>query len=172
VFRKFPGIKVSLAEGGIGWIPYFLERIDYTYKHHIAWTEVDLGGKLPSEIFNEHIITCFIDDEFGAKNIIGEMNSDMVAWECDYPHSDCTWPKSPEEAIRYLNTIPDNEIIRKITHGNAIRLFHFDPFRHRTPEASTVAALREEARGHDISIVSKGKKQHYVKMDRMMAASK
>jgi predicted TIM-barrel fold metal-dependent hydrolase len=167
VFRKFPGVKVSLAEGGIGWIPYFLERIDYTYKHHIAWTEIDLGGKLPSEIFKEHIITCFIDDEFGAKNIISEMNPDMVAWECDYPHSDCTWPNSPEEAIRYLDAIPDDEIIRKITHGNAMRLFQFFPFRSRTPENSTVAALRREARGHDISIVSKGKKAHDVRADAM-----
>ena len=32
VLRKFPDLKVALSEGGIGWIPYFLERIDYNYQ--------------------------------------------------------------------------------------------------------------------------------------------
>jgi hypothetical protein len=41
VLRKFPDLKVALSEGGIGWIPYFLERADYVYKHHApgrTWT--------------------------------------------------------------------------------------------------------------------------------------
>ena len=97
VFQKFRGVKVALAEGGIGWIPYFLERADYTYEHHKAWTRPDLGGRLPSEIFREHIITCFIADDFGSATS-ADMNDDMVCWECDYPHSDSTWPRSPEIA--------------------------------------------------------------------------
>ena len=32
--QKFPDLKVALSEGGIGWIPYFLERIDYVHQHH------------------------------------------------------------------------------------------------------------------------------------------
>jgi predicted TIM-barrel fold metal-dependent hydrolase len=168
IFQKFPGVKVALAEGGIGWIPYFLERIDYTYKHHNAWTEVNLGGKLPSEVFNEHIITCFIDDAFGAKNL-DEMNVDMVAWECDYPHSDCTWPTAPEETYRYLGGISDQDV-DKITHGNAIRLFQFDPFATRSRSSSNVGALRAEVVGHDTSLVSKGKKKHDITMARMGAS--
>ena len=34
VLRKFPDLRIALSEGGIGWIPYFLERIDYIYQHH------------------------------------------------------------------------------------------------------------------------------------------
>ena len=67
IFRKFRGLKVALAEGSIGWIPYFLERVDYTYEHHKAWTRPDLGGRLPSEVFRDHIITCFIVDDFGLR---------------------------------------------------------------------------------------------------------
>src|ERR687892_73304 len=65
VLRKFPELKVALSEGGIGWIPYFLERVDYSYERHHRWTGQDFGDKRPSEVFNEHIITCFIDDHFG-----------------------------------------------------------------------------------------------------------
>src|SRR5947209_2116587 len=49
MLRKFPDLTFALSEGGIGWIPYFLERIDRVYKMHRAWTHQDLGGKLPSE---------------------------------------------------------------------------------------------------------------------------
>lgn len=154
VFQRFPGIKIALAEGGIGWIPYFLERADYTYEHHKAWTRPDLGGRLPSEVFKEHIITCFIADSFGVTQL-DQMNEDMVTWECDYPHSDTTWPKAPEilhEAVKGLT----DEQITKISHANAMRLFSFDPFSIRPPERSTVGALRQEAEGHDISIVARG----------------
>ena len=60
--------KVALSEGGIGWIPYFLERVDYVYQHHHAWTGQDFGDRLPSQVFSERIITCFIDDAFGVEN--------------------------------------------------------------------------------------------------------
>ena len=52
VLRKFPDLKVALSEGGIGWVPYFLERIDYNYDRHHAWTGQDFGDALPSEVFN------------------------------------------------------------------------------------------------------------------------
>ena len=42
VFRKFPDLRVALSEGGIGWVPYFLERIDYVYRHHHAVDEPGL----------------------------------------------------------------------------------------------------------------------------------
>src|SRR3954464_14329212 len=65
VLRKFPELRVALSEGGIGWIPYFLERLDWIYTRHHAWTGQDFGGQLPSEVFRERIVTCFIDDPTG-----------------------------------------------------------------------------------------------------------
>jgi predicted TIM-barrel fold metal-dependent hydrolase len=160
VFQKFKNVKIALAEGGVGWIPYFLERIDYTYEHHKAWTRPDLGGQLPSEIFRERIITCFIVDKFGLGNL-DAMNEDMVAWECDYPHSDTTWPRSPEVVWDSVQGLSDEQI-NKITHANAMRLFSFDPFATRPRARCTVGALREEAAGRDVSNVSHGMKEHKV----------
>src|SRR5262249_33951669 len=37
VVRKFPGIKVALAEGGIGWMPFFLERCAQVVDKHRYW---------------------------------------------------------------------------------------------------------------------------------------
>ena len=148
--RKFPGLKIALSEGGIGWIPYFLERADYTYKHHHHWTHQDFGDKLPSDIFREHIITCFIDDVVGVRNrdLIGV---DIITWECDYPHSDTTWPTAPEILWRSLEGVSDEDI-NKMTHLNAMRNFQYDPFAHIPREQCTVAGLRAQAKDVDLSV--------------------
>jgi predicted TIM-barrel fold metal-dependent hydrolase len=150
VSREFPNITVALSEGGIGWVPYYLERADYTYRRHGEWTGVSLGDRLPSEIFREHVLTCFISDSVGLelRHHIGVEN---IAWECDYPHSDSTWPDSPEDLGRELAGIPDDEV-ELITHANAMRTFRFDPFTLRPRERATVGALREEAVGWDVAI--------------------
>jgi predicted TIM-barrel fold metal-dependent hydrolase len=151
--RKFPDLKVALSEGGIGWIPYFLERIDYNYDRHHAWTGQDFGDKLPSEVFNEHVITCFIDDKFGMASR-GALDIDMVTWECDYPHSDSNWPESPEVFAQSMDGVSDEDT-DKITHLNAMRHFNYDPFTVLGGrENCTVGALRQSVQGHDITIRS------------------
>jgi len=148
--RRHPSLKIALSEGGIGWIPYFLERADYVYEHHRAWTHQDFGGdKKPSDVFREHILTCFIDDDAGIKNreLIGV---DALCWECDYPHSDTTWPHAPEKLWRSLEGLP-TEHIDKITHRNVMEKFQYDPFAHIPREQCTVGALRAQAKDVDIS---------------------
>jgi len=65
VLRKFPDLKFALSEGGIGWIPYFYDRIDWIYTRHHQWTGQDFGDRLPSDVFRERVVTCFIDDPVG-----------------------------------------------------------------------------------------------------------
>jgi len=119
VLRKFPDLKVALSEGGIGWIPYFLERVDYNYGRHHLWTGQDFGDQLPSEVFNQHVLTCFIDDKFGVASR-EFLDMDNVMWECDYPHSDSTWPTAPETLSASLGDMSDTDIDR-ITHLNAMK---------------------------------------------------
>jgi predicted TIM-barrel fold metal-dependent hydrolase len=148
VLRRFPELTFALSEGGIGWIPYFLERVDRVYRQHRAWTHQDFGDRLPSEVFLERIVTCVIDDAFGIENR-SELNVDMITWECDYPHSDSTWPLAPETVGVYLDDVPDDEVA-KVTHENALRLFSFDAFAHLPKAEATVAALRAQATDVDL----------------------
>jgi predicted TIM-barrel fold metal-dependent hydrolase len=152
--REYPGLKIALSEGGIGWVPYFLDRADYVYKHHHHWTHQDFGGKLPSDVFREHIITCFIDDPSGVRNrdLVG---IDTITWESDYPHSDTTWPNAPEELAKSLDGVSDEDV-RKITHENAMRHFRYDPFSVIPKEQCTVGALRAQAKHVDLSLKSGG----------------
>ena len=149
MWKKYPNLKMALSEGGIGWIPYLLERADFTHRHHKAWTNADFGGQKPSEVFKKHIITCFIEDDFGLQNLkhIGE---DMVGWECDYPHSDCTWPNSPEVVWESFKHLAD-ETINKVTHLNVMREYNYDPFALFGRENCTVGALRAQAKAKGVN---------------------
>ncbi|MDG1389238.1 MAG: amidohydrolase family protein [Halioglobus sp.] len=143
---KYDNLKISLTEGGVGWVPYFLERAEFTLDHHGPWTKSDFGGKRPTELFREHFLTCFIEDESGLRNrdLVGIEN---ILFECDYPHSDSTWPMTPENTFRQLENVGlSDEEINTVTHLNAIKHFNYDPIAILGRENCTVGALREKAR--------------------------
>lgn len=152
VLKDYPDLKIALSEGGIGWVPYFLERADKVFETHKTWTMQDFGGRKPSEVFRDHFLTCFITDSLGL-SMRHEIGIDNITWECDYPHSDSVWPDAPEQlwADFRKRDVPDEEI-DKITHRNAMTWYSFDPFRHVDKEDATVGALRRAAAGHDVSV--------------------
>ncbi len=142
VLREFPNLQFALSEGGTGWIPYWLERIDYTYQQHRFWTHQDFGDRLPSQVALDHFTFCFISDRAGVEDR-HRIGIDNITWECDYPHSDSTWPHSPEAMAKQLEGIPEDEAA-KLTYENAMRIFRYDPFAHRAKDRATVGALRSE----------------------------
>jgi predicted TIM-barrel fold metal-dependent hydrolase len=151
VFKKFPDMQVALSEGGIGWIPYFLERLDHSYNVHKSWTGSDFGKQLPSEVFMEHVVLCYISDGVGVK-LARDIGVDRITVEVDYPHSDTIWPEAPERLkAEFDQTDLTDAEINKITHENSMGFFQYDPFSVRPREQCTVGALRAEAAGWDVS---------------------
>jgi hypothetical protein len=141
---RFPDLRFSLTEGDIGWIPYFLWRAEHVHDRHSGWTQHRFGADGgPTGVFRNHILCCFINDAVGVK-LLDELNVDNVCWESDYPHSDGTWPRAPEETAKVLAGVPA-ETVAKVTHQNAMRHYRFDPFATRPPERCTAAALRAES---------------------------
>jgi predicted TIM-barrel fold metal-dependent hydrolase len=142
MMRKFPRLRFALAEGGVGWYAYWLEKADFVYEHHHRWTGTDFGNERPSEVFRSRVLTCFIDDVTGIE-LRYKIGIDNLSWECDYPHSDATWPQSAEVLMKSFVTadVPNNEI-DQISWQNACAFYNFDPFATRTRDECTVAALR------------------------------
>jgi predicted TIM-barrel fold metal-dependent hydrolase len=145
VVQKFPDIKVALAEGGIGWMPFFLDRCCQVVDKHRYWIAkgdvrhdslsgqiqviedggIDMEGFSVMDTFHKHIYGCFIDDLHGIKNL-DVIGVDNVMIETDYPHSDSTWPNCIEHAQKQLEGL--SEVDRyKVLRGNAERLFRFTP---------------------------------------------
>ena len=149
--RRFPELRVALSEGGIGWIPFYLDRIDRHFQNQ-SWIDTSFGeGKLPSDVFREHFLACYITDPSGLK-LRHEIGMDVIAWECDYPHTDTTWPDSPEFAwSEFEQAGCTGEEIDKITWQNATRFFDWDPFAQipkGTGERRVVAGAGGRRRHH------------------------
>ena len=83
------------------------------------------------------------------------MGEDLIAYECDYPHSDCTWPYVAEELWPNVKDLPER-VIDKITHQNAYRFFGMNPVADLGRAACTVGALRAKAKDVDTSVRSSG----------------
>lgn len=146
VFHRYPGVRIALSEGGIGWMPYFLERAEQVLDKQRFWAsqgerKVDLKTLTVSEVgekrevdyltlnirqlFRDHVYGCFIDDISGLGNL-DLIGADNVMIETDYPHSDSTWPNCIEFAHKQLEGF-DDETRYKILRGNAERVFRFTP---------------------------------------------
>ena len=149
--RNYPDLKFAFSEGGIGWIPFYLDRSDRHYTNQ-KWLRRDFGDKLPSDVFREHSLACYVTDKTSLK-LRHEIGIDIIAWECDYPHSDCFWPDAPEQVLAELNAAgADDSDINKITWANACRFFNWDPFAHTPRDRATVKTLRAKAVDVDVSI--------------------
>lgn len=155
-FRSYPKLKVSLSEGGVGWIPFFLDRSDRHYTNQ-RWLRRDFGGKLPSEVFREHVLACYVTDPTSLK-LRHEIGIENIAWECDYPHSDSLWPGAPEIVYEELAAAgADDTDINKITWENACKFFNWDAFAHIPKEQANVGTLRAKAADVDISTTSRAR---------------
>jgi len=128
VFVRFPRLRVSYAEGQVGWMPYIIERMDK------IWTErgdasfgIDLPEP-PSTYIPGHVWGCIFDDEIGLKNrdVIG---MDQICFEVDFPHADSTFPHTLEVATRICDAagLADEEVY-KLMRGNAIECFGLERF--------------------------------------------
>src|SRR5499433_2841467 len=42
VFDRFPKLRVGFLEGGATWVPFFMDRLDRSYPHHL---QVDINGE-------------------------------------------------------------------------------------------------------------------------------
>ncbi|MEW6300056.1 MAG: amidohydrolase family protein [Thermodesulfobacteriota bacterium] len=121
VLSKFPRLKVAFLESGVGWIGYWLDRMDGHFEkmgHYVPWLK-----KRPSELFREQ---CFIsmDPDEHTLQVVADMGlEDCVIWGSDYPHFDCTFPGVVDEVKAACAALPERAR-RKIIGENAKRLYN------------------------------------------------
>ncbi len=130
VFHRHPGLKVVYSEGQIGWIPFFVQRMDQVWERYRFYRAT---GKLkrrinadipPSELFRRHIWGCFIDDPVGLI-LRHEIGIDKILFEADFPHDDSHWPRTRADAAKAMADIPDREV-KKMVEDNARLLFRLE----------------------------------------------
>lgn len=120
VLERFPDLKLVSTENDIGWMPYFLQKLDHVFEKFGALAEEKLSMK-PSEYAKRQIFATFQDDPIGASNLeyFGASN---YMWASDYPHLDSTWPNSRAVIKENFAQVAE-ETVEKIVYGNVARLY-------------------------------------------------
>lgn len=118
--ERFPALEIVFVEAGLGWIPYFLERLDTMYERH-GWRVLGMLPEKPSSYWHRQMAATFEEDLFGVANrhVIGIGN---LMWATDYPHPDSTWPDSQKVIETHFRDVPVEEA-RQIIGGNAARVY-------------------------------------------------
>lgn len=125
---RYPDLKIAMSEGGIGWVPMLLDRLEYIMSRarfgRAHWPAPDI---LPSEVLRRNFWFCSIDDP-SVLPCIERIGVDRILLEVDYPHADSSWPDTQELLLERLGPLGE-AVARKMSHENAAALF-----RHPLPE--------------------------------------
>ena len=129
ILERHPNMKVVIAESGAGWLPWVVEEIDY--RHWRLWEAeafwADKGGiplkTKPSELFKRQIYSTFQQSPVTMRLL--EFYGDNLLWATDYPHPDSIWPNSRRVIQETMGHLPP-EMIKKLTHDNAAKLYGLD----------------------------------------------
>ena len=97
IFDRFPKLRVGFLEGGATWVPFFMDRLDRSYPHHL---QVDIHGEflpssrpevMASEYFRRHvregrIFVGFDCDDRGLGFAVKEAGNQAFLFATDFPH--------------------------------------------------------------------------------------
>jgi len=120
VLERHPKLNVTVVECGVGWAPYWVDRLN---DHQVHWghQSIELKEK-PSDYFRRQ---CFIAAE-GAEHmipyVVNAMGDDNVCFSTDYPHSDHPFAGVVAELKAMEGVSAASK--QKILGGNAKRLFN------------------------------------------------
>ena len=120
ILDDHPRLRVGFFESGLGWLPYWLDRLD-EHKESMGHLVPRLKRE-PTEIFSEQ---CFVTMEAGEGGAFAQL-ADMglahtVVWGSDYPHYDCTYPGALAELNETFEKIGRNDLRSEVVYTNARR---------------------------------------------------
>lgn len=120
ILDDHPRLRVGFFESGLGWLPFWLERLDdhqQTMGHLVPRLRRE-----PTEIFSEQ---CFITMEAGegaAFDQVADMGlAHTVVWGSDFPHYDCTYPGALAELDQTFTDISREDLRDEVVNTNARR---------------------------------------------------
>ena len=116
---RFPKIKIALSEGGIGWVPMFIDRVNHMARQ-LDYSE-QFGPLDPVDVPRRNFWFTTFNDALTLP-LRHQAGIDHIMLETDYPHSDSTWPDTQEILASQFADIPEDET-EKITHRNARELY-------------------------------------------------
>jgi predicted TIM-barrel fold metal-dependent hydrolase len=122
ILERYPTLKVVSVESGVGWIPFFLEALDYQITETAPRTMDHLSMK-PSEYFRRQMYACFWFENEELVPSLEAVGYDQCMFETDFPHPTCLYPDSLTRVADALEGV-DFEVRKKVLSGNAAHVYN------------------------------------------------
>jgi predicted TIM-barrel fold metal-dependent hydrolase len=122
VMERFPKLRFSFLEGGVGWVPYWMDRMDEEVEKRGA-VEAPYLTMLPSEYIKSGRIYFGVECE--EKTIPDGVRwglEDTLLYSSDYPHWDGDWPHTVG-AVHEREDLSES-VKRKMMYENAARFYN------------------------------------------------
>lgn len=123
--RRHPELKIVIAEGGIGWVPSLLDRLDHSDARYTLndqeWARNEISR---ADVLLRNFWFCLLDEP-SALVLRHRIGVENIMFETDYPHADTSWPRSQALLDGHVGKLPADEI-RRISWQNAAELFRLD----------------------------------------------
>jgi predicted TIM-barrel fold metal-dependent hydrolase len=132
VTHRHPNLQIIAVESGVGWIPFVLEMLDWMWHEQRSFLENPDWELTPSEYFKRQCYGCFWAEAYSASAAITAY-PDNCLFETDFPHPVSLTPSgvpgfgatAREHVAKNFSHLPE-DVLRKVLHGNAARIYHLD----------------------------------------------
>jgi predicted TIM-barrel fold metal-dependent hydrolase len=126
MFDRYPNLKISSAESGIGWIPFILEAMEYQIEEMVTYPEeVNLQKRRPTDYFRDHFYVTYWFEKIGPQKLIDDVGVNNILVETDVPHPTCVYPGTRDRLAGALVGL-DKHVIRRILQDNGAELYKVD----------------------------------------------
>ena len=124
ILGRFPRLKMCLIETSVGWLPYFMERLDALYDQH-RWLDPSLRlASRPSDQLGN--VKWSLDREMLAAKYRREIGMDTLAFGTDWPHIGSFYPHTRFH-LELLTQGFTHEEREKLLWSNAAGLYGVPP---------------------------------------------
>ena len=124
VAERFPGCKFVSVESGVGWVPFYLDALDYEM-HETMPNDGKKLSLLPSEYYKRQFYSCFWFERTGLVGAIAALGAETVLFETDFPHPTCLYPDGRDHIRSSLAQL-DDYTRRRVLQDNAAALYRIE----------------------------------------------
>ena len=121
VFDRHPRLRVVFLEAGVGWVPYFIDRMHEHYEKRGDWIPGGWQRDPEDYVGAGNIWVSCEPEEPILPGVIDVLGADFIMFASDYPHWDGDWPESTKH-LRSRADISDADRA-KIAGENARRFY-------------------------------------------------